>query len=109
MPRNTIMFIAVATALVASGCADANLAQDNLELCARGLSGFWWGLWHGIVAPFSFVGSLFKPEIAIYDICNNGGWYDFGFCLGVGAFTKGGHSAATQTRRRRRKRRESGD
>ena len=83
--------------MLASGCADANLAEDNLEMCAHELSGFLWGLWHGFIAPISFVGSLFKDDIAIYDICNTGGWYDFGYCLGIGAFSKGSHSAAKQS------------
>lgn len=87
-------FVVILAALVLSGCADANLAEDNLKFCGRDLSGFFWGLWHGIVAPIAFFGSLFNDEIAIYDVCNIGGWYDLGYCLGIGAFTKGSHSAA---------------
>ena len=50
--------------------------------------GFWEGLWHGIILPFSFIGSLCSENINIYELNNNGGWYDFGFCIGVGAFFK---------------------
>lgn len=46
--------------------------------------GFWGGLWHGIVSPISFFGSLFSDDIALYAVNNNGGWYDFGFVLGAG-------------------------
>lgn len=81
------------------GCADINIAQGNVDFCGRAMSGFWWGLWHGLIAPFAFVGSLFEPDIAVYDICNNGGWYDFGFCLGIGAFTSGSHQAGSKTYR----------
>lgn len=28
--------------------------------------GFWGGFWHGIIAFFSFIGSLFSNDIAIY-------------------------------------------
>lgn len=95
MKRWTIFLLfAVLVALLIAGCADANLAEDNLAFCNRELSGFFWGLWHGFIAPVSFIGSLFKADIAVYDICNTGGWYDFGFCLGIGAFSKGTHSAA---------------
>ncbi len=98
--KSNIAFVALILLLLfAGGCADVNFAEDNLELCARGLSGFWWGLWHGIIAPFSFIGSLFDPDIAVYDVCNVGGWYDFGFCLGIGAFTSGSHTAGTRTYR----------
>lgn len=51
--------------------------------------GFWWGLWNGLTVPFSFIGSLFDSDIAIYQTANNGGWYDFGFVLGIGALGGG--------------------
>ncbi len=52
------------------------------------------GLIHGYVIVFSFIGSLFSDSISIYSVPNNGGWYDFGFALGVGAF--GGSAAASR-------------
>ena len=45
--------------------------------------GFLWGLWHGFIFPFAWIGSLFDPEIAVYAVPNNGGWYDFGYFLGI--------------------------
>ena len=45
---------------------------------------FWWGLWNGMTEGFSFIGTLFSDDIAIYAVDNNGGWYDFGFWLGIG-------------------------
>src|SRR5690606_3453468 len=39
--------------------------------------GFWAGLWHGFVFPFAWIGSLLDPDIAVYAVPNNGGWYDF--------------------------------
>ncbi len=56
--------------------------------------GFWSGLWHGIIAPISFIVSLFKADIAVYGINNNGAWYNLGFLLGVAiVFGGGGHQA----------------
>ena len=46
--------------------------------------GFWWGLWNGLTVGFSFIGQLFNDTIAIYAVDNNGGWYDFGYWLGLG-------------------------
>lgn len=46
--------------------------------------GFWGGLWHGLIAPMSFIGGLFSDGIAIYSVNNNGGWYDFGYVVGLG-------------------------
>jgi hypothetical protein len=53
--------------------------------------GFWWGLWHGFVFPFAWIGSLFDSGIAVYAVPNTGGWYDFGFFLGVCVLGGGSH------------------
>lgn len=53
--------------------------------------GFLHGLWHGFVFPFAWIGSLFSPEIAVYAVPNNGGWYDFGFFLGITVLGGGTH------------------
>jgi hypothetical protein len=47
------------------------------------LPGFWFGLLHGLISPFSLIGGLFS-DIRIYAFPNNGGWYDFGFMVGAG-------------------------
>ena len=69
-----------------------------LSACARqtaagaivaGSPGFLRGLWDGLVFPFAWVASLFVPEIAIYAVPNNGGWYDFGYFLGIVVFGVG--------------------
>jgi len=54
-------------------------------------SGFFFGLWNGLTVFPSFIGSLFWDNIAVYDVNNNGGWYDFGYVLGVGGFSFGVH------------------
>ncbi len=56
--------------------------------------GFWGGLWHGIIAPFTFFVSLFSENVAIYAINNNGGWYDFGFVIGAGIIFGGSGKAS---------------
>lgn len=70
-----------------SGCAEVT----NIEACVETEPyGFLGGLWHGIIAPFSFIGSLFTNDITMYAVNNNGGWYDFGFVLGAGILFGGG-------------------
>lgn len=71
---------AIGLALVLSACAsqiDAGVASGE------DVPGFLWGLWHGFIFPFAWIGSLFDPGIAVYAVPNNGGWYDFGFFLGI--------------------------
>jgi hypothetical protein len=53
-------------------------------------AGFWAGLWHGSILPITFIVSLFKPGVGIYEIHNNGGWYNFGFVLGAASSLGGG-------------------
>jgi len=55
--------------------------------------GFFHGLMHGFILIFSFVISLFT-EYAVYAFPNSGGWYDFGFLLGVLMFFGGGGAGA---------------
>lgn len=55
--------------------------------------GFWSGLLHGFTIVFSLIGSIFT-DYRIYAFPNSGGWYDFGYVLGAGAFLGGGGAAA---------------
>ncbi|WP_293537792.1 hypothetical protein [Phenylobacterium sp.] len=54
--------------------------------------GFLSGLLHGFLSWFALIAHIFSPEIRIYAYPNDGGWYDFGFLLGVTAW--GGIAAA---------------
>lgn len=51
--------------------------------------GFWYGLWHGTIAPITFVISLFNDNVVVWETHNNGGWYTFGFLLGIGGLSFG--------------------
>ena len=79
--RNSVTVISGSLLLLLlAGCAsqiDAGVAKE------AGSPGFWLGLWHGFIFPFSFIGSLLDPDIAVYAVPNRGGWYDFGFFLGI--------------------------
>jgi hypothetical protein len=68
--------------LLLSGCADSVPLQ---QAAAVSPVGFWYGLWHGMILPFAWFVSLFGSDVAIYAVYNNGGWYDFGFLLGIGS------------------------
>ena len=57
-------------------------------------AGFWAGLWHGLIAPITFIVSLFTPNVRIYETNNRGRLYDFGFIIGISCSFGGGSSAA---------------
>jgi hypothetical protein len=50
---------------------------------AENTAGFFWGIWHGWLAPISLIISLFNRNIRIYEVYNSGWWYDFGFYMAV--------------------------
>jgi hypothetical protein len=53
--------------------------------------GFVLGLWHGFIFPVAWALSLVMPDVAVYAVPNNGGWYDFGYFLGIVVFGVGAH------------------
>lgn len=63
--------------------------------CVQGEpAGFLLGIWHGIIAPITFILSIFFESIEVYAKNNTGGWYDFGFLIGIGAFSGGAGRAS---------------
>lgn len=81
----------------------ASCAASGNELASRSSDvGFWFGLWHGFISPITFIVSLFNESVGIYAVRNDGGWYDFGFMIGVSfvfGSVLGGSSAARSARR----------
>jgi hypothetical protein len=69
-------------ALVLLLAACARQAADTVSH-APDTPGFLLGLWHGFIFPWAWIGSLFDPRIAVYAVPNDGGWYDFGFFVGI--------------------------
>ena len=61
-------------------------ATQSAAAVAPAAPGFLLGLWHGFIFPIAWVLSLFVPEVAVYAVPNNGGWYDFGYFLGIAVF-----------------------
>ncbi len=85
-----LILMVLAIVLVAS-CADV---EPNVAKCITGHTyGFWGGLWHGMILPFSCIGSLFSDDIAVWAVNNNGNWYTFGFFLGIGGLGFGTSSS----------------
>lgn len=83
--RNRIAFFLLfaASIFLFSGCATQTPEQ------MLNPPGFFKGLLHGFIILFSFIASLFT-DYSIYAFPNTGGWYNFGFLLGVMFFFGGG-------------------
>ncbi|HVI05218.1 MAG TPA: hypothetical protein VM711_03885 [Sphingomicrobium sp.] len=80
--------------------ASACVATQDVHAVATGAPGFWLGLWHGFIFPVAWVVSLFTDKVAIYAVPNSGGWYDFGYFLGIVVFGVGAKRSHTVYRDR---------
>ena len=85
----TFFVLALLFVTILAGCA----ARPNVSKGAANdhnvVAGFWLGLWHGFIAPLVFVASLFKSTLTIYEVHNNGAWYNFGYLFGQACFLGG--------------------
>ncbi len=81
MKGKKILALCVPAALLLlslSGCVPG----DGANTAARP-AGFWMGIWHGWIAPIALIWSLFDPAIGIYEVHNNGFWYNFGYYMAI--------------------------
>jgi len=46
-------------------------------------AGFFWGIWHGWIAPVSLIMGLLNKTTRIYEVANTGLGYDFGFYMAI--------------------------
>ncbi len=76
--RMILIGLLMLVVLLVSGCVPGDGKAD-----AENTAGFFWGIWHGWVAPISMIISLFNRNIRIYEIYNSGWWYDFGYYMAV--------------------------
>ena len=71
--------LVLAPLVLLAACA----AQQSGDTVAPQAPGFWLGLWHGFIFPIAWIVSLFADKVAVYAVPNNGGWYDFGYFVGI--------------------------
>ncbi len=84
---STVILVAV---VFLAGCVPG---PNDLEKTANTdgrVAGFFMGIWHGLLAPITFIISIFSKNVRLYEVHNSGFWYNFGFVLGAGLFLSGG-------------------
>lgn len=67
----------MAAALLLSACAPGGDSYANDE------AGFFSGVWHGWIAPFSIILHFFDDQFRVYETNNTGIWYDVGFYMAI--------------------------
>ncbi|HLF74005.1 MAG TPA: hypothetical protein VI524_06655 [Anaerolineales bacterium] len=98
--KKTLISVAMLLALV-TACApgtdiEVNTPDATIQLTTPGpnpqlneadangrIAGLAQGLWHGIIAPVTLVGSFFNENTQMYEVHNNGNEYNLGFLIGV--------------------------
>jgi len=86
--------LTVAALILLSACAPGPNPLQNVAPEGGTVGGFWLGLWQGIIAPITFIISLFRSDVSFYEVYNNGIWYNLGFILGAGIWFGGSASAS---------------
>ncbi len=89
LPIVIISLMIILTACFADGNPAEKVPNDLGDT-----AGFIRGLWHGFIAPFTFFVSLFTDGIHMYEVHNNGNWYNFGFVIGAGIIFSGSGRAS---------------
>lgn len=103
MKTRSLMVVLLAVSLLLAGCAPGPNEAIGTVAASGSVAGFWLGLWHGAIAPITFVISLFSSHVRLYEVHNNGSWYDFGYFLGLCcALGGGGHQSSRRWRTRNR-------
>lgn len=98
--KNLLLILMVSMMVIGlSACAAGPNAMVNTPNEEGIVAGFWQGLWHGIISPITFVISLFTDTVHVYEVHNNGSWYNFGFLLGASIVFGGGGGGAARRRR----------
>ncbi|CAM3573533.1 hypothetical protein [Erysipelothrix anatis] len=77
MKKIRIGLLVLFSLILLTGCVPNNVATEVNP------AGFFSGLWHGWIAPFSLILSFFNPELSIYQVYNTGFTYNLGFYIAI--------------------------
>lgn len=95
--KSTTLFVTLMVTIVLTGCAEGSNPLVNQPDPTGHISGFLDGLFHGWLIVLAFIGSALGGDYQIYDVHNNGVWYNLGFLMGIGAFSSTTKKVVTRT------------
>ncbi len=78
MKKIALIGLLVLVCLCLSGCVPGDGA-NSIDKPA----GFFSGIWHGWIAPFSLIYSLFNKNTGIYEVYNVGFFYNLGYYAAI--------------------------
>lgn len=74
----SISLLVIAMVMILTGCIPGDGRNSHQRP-----AGFFWGIWHGWMAPISLIIGIFDSKIRIYEVYNNGWPYDFGYYIAI--------------------------
>ena len=94
------LFVLIGLAIVAFAIY---IIVNHVGMPTRDLSGapanFWWGLWQGLIVFLSFIASWFDNNIVLYQVNNNGFWYNLGYLIAL-SVSVGGIARGSRPRKK---------
>ncbi len=87
--KNLIALPLLLSLTLLTACTAGANSLTNVAAADGAVAGFWIGLWHGFIVLFTFIASFIWDDVGIYAVNNNGGWYNFGYLMGVMMFWSG--------------------
>ena len=91
-----VMLVVLVTGCAPGSSVEVTTPEESIQLTTPGpnplanepaengrVAGVAQGLWHGLIAPVTAVGSFFNPDMQMYEVHNNGREYNLGFLIGV--------------------------
>ena len=99
--NSTKTLLLLASVIILSSCA----AGDS-RFTPEDPVGFFYGFWHGIISFICLIIHLFNDNVFVYEVNNSGGWYDFGFLLGVTTIWGGSSHASYRSSARSKSEKE---
>lgn len=104
MKKRQVIAIVLIAALIllSTGCV-----PGDGKATSEDPAGFFWGIWHGWIAPISLIASIFNHDLSIYEVNNTGFWYNLGFYMAI--ISGFGGFGLSRCRRKKRHYREDED
>jgi hypothetical protein len=83
--KKTLLVVSLAVmVLMLSACVPGDGTSNSDDR-----AGFFWGVWHGLIAPITLIWGIFDSSVHIYEKFNVGWWYDLGFFIAITAICRG--------------------